>query len=273
MVDEIAKGTALGRDGHNGKRIMRVALVGTPLYAEPAETSPPLAYLNKGTELEVLGERGDFLHVRMHDTTVGYVRGSRAVAAHQEARRRLIQAAIALFASKGYHNTTVTEIAREAGYTRNVVHYYFSSKEELGCAAIDEWMRLFAEQAAGSHLISEMHPVDRLIAMLEDFPTVLRLEAIGSTAPGLGYGMAAADETFRKRLAGYQARMVEAVESIVARGIAVGQIADSVDPDELAHLFATVCAGIRHVTLMWDRKTVCEDARRWMKDYLNSLRR
>jgi len=193
--------------------------------------------------------------------------------AQQEARQRLVEAAIALFATQGYHNTTLAEVAREAGYTRNIVRYYFSSKEELGCAAIDEWMRLFAEQAAGSHLITEMHPVDRLIAMLEDFPTVLRLESIGSTAPGLGYGMAAAGETFRKRLAGYQKRMVEAVESLVARGVAAGQIADTVDPDELAHLFATVCAGIRHVTLMWDRKSVSEDARRWMKGYLNSLRR
>lgn len=272
-MDEVAGGTAVGRHGHNGKRTVRVVLVGTPLYAEPAESSPPLAYLNKGTTLEILSGGRDFVRVRMHDATVGYVRGNCAVAAQQEARGRIVQAAIALFGTKGYHNTMIAEIAREAGYTRNIVRYYFSSKEELGCAAIDEWMRLFSEQAAGSHLNGEKHPVDRLISMLDAFPTILRLEAIGSSAPGLAHGMAAVHSGFRKRLGEHLAKFVQGIESLVVRGVAKGQIADTVDPDELAHLFVTVCAGIRHATLMWDRKVISDDARRWMKNYLNSLRR
>ena len=272
LVNEIAGQMALDCDGHDRKRIMRVVFVGTPLYADPTETSLTLAYLNKGTMLEVLSDRGDFLHVRMHDTTAGYVRGSYVVAAQQEARRRLVQAAIALFATKGYHNTTIAEIAREAGYTRNIVRYYFSSKEALGYAAIDEWMRLFAEQAAGSRLNTEKHPIDRLISMLDDFPTVLRLEAIGSTAPGLTHGMAAVHEGFRKRLGENLIAVTDAIEARVSKGVADGLITDTVDPSQLAHMFATVCMGIRHASLLWDEEVIWEDTRRWMKEYLNSLR-
>jgi len=191
----------------------------------------------------------------------------------QEARKRLIQAAIALFATQGYHNTTLAEVARESGYTRSIVRYYFSSKEELGYAAIDEWMRLFLEQAAGSRLKTEKHPIDRLIGMLDDFPTALRLEAIGSTSSGLAHGMAAVHEGFRKRLGENLAAFVEAIESTVTRGVADGRIADTVDPNRLAHVYLTVCAGIRHASLLWDREVIQEDARRWMKEYLNSLRR
>jgi AcrR family transcriptional regulator len=111
----------------------------------------------------------------------------------------LVQAAIALFARRA----TITRrwlISPGKRYTRNIVRYYFSSKEELGYAAIDEWMRLFLEQAAGSRLKTEKHPIDRLIRMLDDFPTSLRLEAIGSTSAGLAHGMAAVHEGFRKRL-------------------------------------------------------------------------
>ena len=193
--------------------------------------------------------------------------------AQQEARKRLIQAAIALFATRGYHNTTLAEIARESGYTRNIVRYYFSSKEELGYAAIDEWMRLFLEQAAGSRLDTAGHPIDRLISMLDDFPTALRLEAIGSTSSGLAHGMAAVHDGFRKRLGENLAAFVEAIESTVTRGVAEGQIADTVNPTQFAHLYLTVCAGIRHARVLWDRQVILEDARRWMKDYLNSLRR
>jgi len=78
--------------------------------------------------------------------------------------------------------------------------------------------------------------------MLEDFPTVLRLGAIGSIAPGLGHAWRL---QMRPSANGWQVpgKMVEAVESVVARGVAAGQIADTVDPDELAHLFATGVRG------------------------------
>jgi AcrR family transcriptional regulator len=192
--------------------------------------------------------------------------------AQQESRKRLIQAAIALFGTQGYHNTTMAEIARVSGYTRNIVRYYFSSKEELGYAAIDEWMNLFVEQAAGSRLRTDEHPIDSLIKMLEDFPTALRLEAIGLEAPGLAHGMAAVHEGFRERLGENLAAIIEAIELTVSRGVADGLIAENVDPSQLAHVFATVCAGIRHASLLWDQEVIWEDTRRWMKDYLHSLR-
>jgi hypothetical protein len=67
--------------------------------------------------------------------------------------------------------------------------------------------------------------------------------------------------------------MVQPVEEMVRKGIAEGQIADSVDPDELAHLFVTVCMGIQFSKLMWKREAIWEDTIRWLKEYLNSLRR
>ena len=190
----------------------------------------------------------------------------------QQARKRLVQAAIALFSTQGYHKTTMADVARKSGYTRNIVRYYFSSKEELGYAAIDEWMRLFVDQAAGSRLKTGEHPIDCLIKMLDDFPTALRLETIGSDAAGLGHGLAAVHEGFRQRLGENLAVVTDAVELTISRGVAEGQIADTVDPRQLAHVFVTVCAGIRHASVLWDQEVICEDTRRWMKEYLNSLR-
>lgn len=193
--------------------------------------------------------------------------------AHQDTRKRLVHAAIALFATRGYHQTTIADIVRESGYTKGTFRYYFSSKEELGYAAIDEWMRLFVEEAAGSRLQARGHPIDRLIRMVDDFPTALQLETIGSTASGLGHGMAAIHEGFRKRLGESLAVVVGTIERIVRKGVADGEIAESVDPGELAHIVATVCAGIRHASLLWDEEAIWEDTRRWIKRYLNSLRR
>jgi AcrR family transcriptional regulator len=193
--------------------------------------------------------------------------------AQQGTKKRFIQAAIALFSSRGYHNTTMADIARESGYTTAAIRYYFSSKEELGYAAIDEWMQLFIEQAGGSRLQTREHPIDRLLKMLDDFPTALQLETIGSSAAGLGHGMAAVHEGFRKRLGESLAVTVEEIERVIREGVADGQIAASVEPGQLAHIVATVCAGIRHASLLWEQEVIWEDTRRWMKEYLNSLRR
>ena len=56
------------------------------------------------------------------------------------------------------------------------------------------------------------------------------------------------------------------------RGTADGKIAASVDPRVLAHVFITMGAGIHVAPLLHGREVIWEDARRWLKEYLNSLR-
>src|SRR5690606_13505321 len=56
-----------------------------------------------------------------------------AVNAEKEARRKaeIIGSACALFASRGYRETTMQDIAEAAGYSKGGVYYYFASKEEI----------------------------------------------------------------------------------------------------------------------------------------------
>jgi AcrR family transcriptional regulator len=49
----------------------------------------------------------------------------------REKRRRILRAAIKVFAEKGYHTCRVQDIAAEAGDAYGLVYHYFSSKEEL----------------------------------------------------------------------------------------------------------------------------------------------
>jgi len=48
-----------------------------------------------------------------------------------EKKRNLIQAGMKLFASKGYHRTSVQEITSEAGVSKGAFYLYFQSKEEF----------------------------------------------------------------------------------------------------------------------------------------------
>jgi AcrR family transcriptional regulator len=50
-------------------------------------------------------------------------------------RQRILDAAVARFASQGFRDTTVAAVARDAGVTAPAVHQYFGSKQELFHAA------------------------------------------------------------------------------------------------------------------------------------------
>ena len=51
--------------------------------------------------------------------------------AQREKRRRILRAAITVFARRGYHASKVSDVAAEAGVAYGLVYHYFGSKEEL----------------------------------------------------------------------------------------------------------------------------------------------
>ena len=51
--------------------------------------------------------------------------------AQREKRRRILRAAITVFARKGYHASKVSDVATEAGVAYRLVYHYFGSKEQL----------------------------------------------------------------------------------------------------------------------------------------------
>ncbi len=55
-----------------------------------------------------------------------------------EQRSRLLDAALTLFAKQGIVDTSLGEIAREAGFTPAMVHYYFKTRDQLLDVLIDE---------------------------------------------------------------------------------------------------------------------------------------
>lgn len=54
---------------------------------------------------------------------------------HQSVRynkeKRILEAASEVFLKYGFHGTTITLVAKEAGVSKPIIHYYFRSKEHL----------------------------------------------------------------------------------------------------------------------------------------------
>jgi len=65
--------------------------------------------------------------------------------AQEEKRRRLLDAAVKVFARKGYHASRVGDIAEEAGVAHGLLYHYFASKEDVLRAVFRETWRALIE--------------------------------------------------------------------------------------------------------------------------------
>ncbi|MBP0591570.1 TetR/AcrR family transcriptional regulator [Paraburkholderia sp. LEh10] len=79
-----------------------------------------------------------------------------------EQRARLLDAALALFARQGIVDTTLGQVAREAGFTPAMMHYYFKTRDQLLDVLIDERFLPLRARLTGSF---QVHPDDPLAAI------------------------------------------------------------------------------------------------------------
>ena len=64
----------------------------------------------------------------------------------EEKRRLILDAAVRVFAHKGFHTSRVGDIAEEAGVAHGLLYHYFSSKDEvLDTIFRETWSDLLAE--------------------------------------------------------------------------------------------------------------------------------
>jgi AcrR family transcriptional regulator len=101
-----------------------------------------------------LGGRPAYPESKLTDRSIA--RGRRSADRHggaEEKRRQILDAAVRVFARRGFHSSRVGDIAEEAGVAHGLLYHYFSSKDEvLQTVFRENWSELLArfEQVAAS---------------------------------------------------------------------------------------------------------------------------
>jgi AcrR family transcriptional regulator len=84
---------------------------------------------------------------------------------HDDPRDRILNAAVGIFSQKGLDGTRTREIAKAAGVNLAMLHYYFSSKEELYARAVSPLLGdLFSRLNAAA--LDHGNPVAKLEAVV-----------------------------------------------------------------------------------------------------------
>ncbi|MFH1151479.1 MAG: TetR/AcrR family transcriptional regulator [Actinomycetota bacterium] len=76
-------------------------------------------------------------------------------------RDRITRAARGLFIMRGYRNTTVDEIAREAGMSKRTVYESFSAKSDIAREVVESELVVFASRT-GDIINSDSEPLEKL---------------------------------------------------------------------------------------------------------------
>jgi len=85
-------------------------------------------------------------------------------AVRQNARAKLLDAALSVIRLKGYSATTVDALCTTAGVTKGAFFHYFKSKDELAVAAADYWSETTGAQFAQAPYHDPADPLNRVLA-------------------------------------------------------------------------------------------------------------
>lgn len=141
--------------------------------------------------------------------------------------QKIIEAAIAVFAKKGFYNSTVADVAREADVADGTIYLYFKNKDDLLISIFEYSMDIFI-QAALKELTKSTDPRDklkgfvtlhlRLVQKNQDLAQVIQIELRQSSKFIKEY----ANEKFFSYL--------DIVQGIVEEGQKAGQFKQNLDP-------------------------------------------
>lgn len=87
-------------------------------------------------------------------------------------RSQIVRAAVKLFAEQGYHDTTVAQIARDAGISAGLVYQYFREKDDLLLMSLQLVLDTY-EHEIPPRLAGVEHPVERLCTALRGYCTIV----------------------------------------------------------------------------------------------------
>ncbi len=79
----------------------------------------------------------------------------------QETRERILEAAVNVFATKGYHDTKVDDIVSESKTSKGSFYFYFPSKQDIFLALVDTFAELL-ESRLRARIDSETSGMARL---------------------------------------------------------------------------------------------------------------
>lgn len=160
-------------------------------------------------------------------------------------KSQLLAAAIGLIADKGIGDTNHSNLALAAGVAIPTIFHYYTTKEELIAAVLEEVSRFLIEDIVVSHFDQSLHATESIEDLLMTF-----CDAI-DTHPDyikvwLEWSVSIRGELWVSYLAFYD-KAISGIKTILQRGVDEGAVAVTLDIDDAARVIVGVAHMVAHM--------------------------
>lgn len=153
--------------------------------------------------------------------------GSTGTVVEEDRRTQILRVATTLFREKGYHRTSLDDIADQVGFTKPAIYYYFDSKEELLFAIVDGVVSGALERVQRI-AAQDLSPLERMNAILVENTRVVLEHIDANTAFYNERGLLSPE---RERMVRDRERAyTNVVREIYIEGVRSGDLLD-IDPN------------------------------------------
>ncbi len=176
----------------------------------------------------------------------------------EDARRRIIEAAMDVIAERGCDQMTIDDVAKKIGVTKGAVYWYFTSREELVAAVLKKFQGDIERTSFESFY---NRPIEEVFAQLfERFSlTDDRQRAIFFEM----FALAARNSNVRHATREYYLGLVATFEEAIKREKKKHFIQTQADPRTLALLLVALYSGLQNYEMVWMCQNEIRDL--WME--------
>ena len=177
-------------------------------------------------------------------------------------KEAIIKGALKVFNNSGIEKTTMDEIAKESGFGKATLYYYFSSKEEVFIEIMNYgWIDLW--KGIENDIISNLKPRQRFISIVKAIARIVTANKIlyGFLFTAPNYIQEPETQSWKK----YQNRLYSVLQSIIEEGVEKKEFLD-INPS----LLMKAIGGLFHQLLINNEDELKdEDLELMLKNFLN----
>ena len=156
----------------------------------------------------------------------------------EEAKSKIVEAARMIFAKKGYHDSTMDDIAKEVGVSKGAIYSYFKSKEDI----LKETY-LQTHQTLRTIINKACEKTDLAQALEEVYSMVTERYKGNLHRHFEQVALASRDPVIKKIIMDDYQRDVETVQTFVEEKMKEGLMRTDVEAQTLAELFTALFMG------------------------------
>lgn len=155
---------------------------------------------------------------------------------------KVIEAGIKLFSEKGYHNTTVSEIAKKANVGKGTVYWHFDSKKDLFESIIMFSLKKLMDSVK-RRVEEEKDTINKLKIITElTLNFFIESQQLAKMQQESTFSL---DRDFKEKIFDFRNQKIAYIKVIIEEGKEEGSFNSTVDSDELANILLGMVASYR----------------------------